>query len=76
MGSDFTSAVNTLAKKSPRDPIPHACNALLKANPTSHVAKDGRCTPPPPPPKCDDGVFHACAFQVQPPARDPCELTR
>jgi len=45
MGSDVISAINTLAKKV-KEPIPYVCTALLKANLTSHVAKDGRCTAP------------------------------
>ena len=44
LGSDFISSVNALSKKV-KEPIPYVCNALLKANLTSHVSKDGR--PPP-----------------------------
>ena len=45
LGSDFISSVNALSKKV-KEPIPYVCNALLKANLTSHVSKDGRFPPP------------------------------
>ena len=44
LGSDFISSVNALSKKV-KEPIPYVCNALLKANLTSHVSKDGRSPP-------------------------------
>ena len=59
MGSDFISAVNALAQKT-KESIPYVCNALLKANLTSHVAKDGRRTPSPPP---------QCAMMMHPNSR-------
>ena len=68
MGSDFISAVNALAQKT-KEAIPYVCNALLKANLTSHVSKDGRLFP---------YVLGWCLplvrlIKAHPPARDPRE---
>ena len=68
LGSDFISSVNALSKKV-KEPIPYVCNALLKANLTSHVSKDGRF----PPLMCFVVLSCWCALQVHPPAGVPRE---
>ena len=64
LGSDFISSVNALSKKV-KEPIPYVCNALLKANLTSHVSKDGRF-----PPLCVllcylDGALYRCTLLLE-----------